>query len=322
MPPWGTQRNWRWCNKCQGLWFGPNAARSNCPQGGQHSSAGSGNYSLFHNATPTPTNHQPEWRWCSKCQGLWFGPNAAQSNCPQGGRHRRTASGNYSLAHQIGAGQPEWRWCNKCQGLWFGPNAAQSNCPQGGQHSSAGSGNYRLPIVTSRVRVHTKVLTAPAVPLTTLFQNMREVYASANIDVEWATEEALNFPALNVVDVGPCVRGQTTSEQNQLFTNRNFAGANDIVVYFVLATDPPLNGCAAHPSGTPGAVVVRPATQWTFAHEIGHVLDLIHVNNNDLLMTGNGTANITNPPPDLVASEGATMQASVFTVDVNSNNDA
>jgi hypothetical protein len=52
-------------------------------------------------------------------------------------------------------------------------------------------------------------------------------------------------------------------------------------------------------------VVVRPATQWTFAHEIGHVLDLIHVNNNDLLMTGNGTANITDPPPDLVASEGA-----------------
>jgi hypothetical protein len=53
---------------------------------------------------------------------------------------------------------------------------------QGGQHSSAGSGNYRLSIVTSRVRVHTKVLTAPAVPLTTLFQNMREVYATVNIE--------------------------------------------------------------------------------------------------------------------------------------------
>jgi hypothetical protein len=93
-------------------------------------------------------------------------------------------------------------------------------------------------------------------------------------------------------------------------------------VYFVLATDPPLNGCAAHPSGKPGAVVARPATQWTFAHEIGHVLNLIHVNNNNLLMTSNGTANITNPPADLVASEGATMQASVLTVDVNSKDDA
>jgi hypothetical protein len=218
--------------------------------------------------------------------------------------------------------QRNWRWCNKCQGLWFGPNAAQSNCPQGGQHSSAVSGNYRLPIVTSRVRVHTKVLTAPNVPLTRMFQNMREVFASVKIDVEWATEEALNLPVLNVVDVGPCVRGQTTSEQNQLFTNRNFAGTNDIVAYFVLATVPPLSGCAAHPSGTPGVVVVAPAPQWTFAHEIGHVLDLIHVDNNNMLMTQNGTGKITNPPPDLVASEGATMQASVLTVDVNSNDDA
>jgi hypothetical protein len=212
--------------------------------------------------------------------------------------------------------QRDWRWCNKCQGLWFGPNAAQSNCPQGGQHSSAGSGNYHLPTVTSRVRVHAKILTSPNVPLTTVLQNMREVYATVNIDVEWATEETLNLPALNVVDVGQCILGQTTSEQDQLFNNRNFVGANDIVVYFVLATDPPFNGCATHPPGRPGAVVAQPATQWTFAHEIGHVLDLFHVNDNNRLMTGNGTANITNPPPDVVASEGATMQASPLTVNV------
>ena len=173
--------------------------------------------------------------------------------------------------------------------------------------------------MTSRVKVHTKVLTSPDLSLTTVFQNMREVNATVNIDIEWATEETLNLPALNVVDVGQCIQGQTTSEQNQLFINRNFAGANDIVVYFVLATDPPFNGCAAHPLGTPSAVVARPATQWTFAHEISHVLDLIHVNNNDLLITGNGTTNITNPPPELVASEVATMQATVLTVDVNND---
>src|SRR5215207_5254684 len=82
---------------------------------------------------------------------------------------------------------------------------------------------------------------------------------------------------------------------------------------------PAVQCCAAHPLGTPSAVVARPATQWTFAHEIGRVLDLIHVNNNDLLMTGNGTTNITNPPPELVASEVATMQATVLTVDVNND---
>jgi len=212
--------------------------------------------------------------------------------------------------------QRNWRWCSRCQGLWFGPNQAQSTCPEGGQHSSAGSGNYRLPFVTSRVRVHAKILTSPTVSVETLFHNMREVYATVNVDVEWATRETLNLPALNIVDVDGCFRGQTTSEQNQLFSNRNFADANDVVIYFVQATDPPFNGCAAHPAGRPGAVVVRTATQWTFAHEIGHVLDLNHVNDNNRLMTGNGTANITNPPPDLVAPEGTTMHASPITDNV------
>jgi hypothetical protein len=31
-------------------------------------------------------------------------------------------------------------------------------------------------------------------------------------------------------------------------------------------------------------------------------------------MTGNGTANITNPPPDLVASEVTTMNTSTLTM--------
>jgi hypothetical protein len=259
---------------------------------------------------------QRNWRWCSKCQGLWFGPNQATSNCPQGGTHSLTGSGNYSLANNVGAGQASWRWCNKCQGLWFGPNQATSNCPQGGTHSLTGSGNYRIPIVTSGVRVHVKVLTSPNIAIATLFQNMREVYTTCSVDVQWASEEMLNLPALNIVDVNGCFAGQTTNEQNQLFNNRNFVGPNEMVVYFVQATNPPFNGCAAHPAGRPGAVVVRTATQWTFAHELGHVLGLNHVNNNDRLMTGNGTANITNPPPDLVASECTTMQASPLTVNV------
>jgi hypothetical protein len=266
---WNTMSNFRWCNRCQGLWLGTNQSESACPEGGTHSSSGSGNYSLVRNATPAPANHQAGWRWCSRCQGLWFGPNQSGSTCPEGG-----------------------------------------------QHSSTGSGDYHLPTMTSRVRVHTKILVAPAIPLGTLFQNMREVYASCGIDVVWASDETLDLPALEIVDAGQCFAGQTTVEQNQLFQNRNFAAANDIVVYFVEATNPPYNGCAAHPAGRPGSVVVRNATQWTFAHEQGHVLGLAHVDDNNRLMTGNGTANITNPPPDLAADECATMQASTITTNL------
>lgn len=309
---WGTQRNWRWCSKCQGLWFGGNAG-SKCPAGGAHIKTGSGNYSLVHNATNVPG--QANWRWCSKCQGLWFAGNSTQGKCPAGGSHIKIGSGNYTLAHQTGAGQANWRWCNKCQGLWFAGNAG-SKCPATGAHSQTGSGNYRLVPVTTTVRVHTKVLTSPNIPIETLFHNMREVFATGAIDVEWVSNQTLNLPALNDVDAGSCVLGVTTPEQNQLFMNRNNVGANEMVVYFVRSTVPPYNGCAAHPAGKPGAVVVQGATQWTFAHELGHVLGLFHVNNNNRLMTGNGTANITNPPPDLVVSEINTMVASSLTINV------
>ncbi len=313
---WGTQRDWRWCSKCQGLFLGPNEPQSACPRGGAHTGSESDNYSLVHGAVPTPPNHQADWRWCNKCQGLWFGPNAAQSTCPKGGRHVQTGSGNYALAHEIGAGQENWRWCSKCQGLWFGPNQGESECLAGDEHTLSGSGNYRIPSVSSRIRVHVKILTPPDIAVETLFQNTREVFAAQSVDVEWASTETLNLPALNIVDAGECNMGVTTAEQDELFENRNSADETDIVVYFVQATNPPYNGCAAHPARIPGAVAVRTASAWTFAHEIGHVLGLRHVDDNDRLMTRNGTANITNPPPDLVDSEGATMQASALTVDV------
>jgi hypothetical protein len=110
--------------------------------------------------------------------------------------------------------------------------------------------------------------------------------------------------------------GSVTAEQTQLFANRNNVGTNELSVYFVRSTVPPFNGCAAFPAGRPGAVVAQGATQWTLGHEVGHVLGLAHVNNNDRLMTGNGTGNITNPPPDLAATEVQTMRNSPFTIDL------
>lgn len=308
---WGTQRNWRWCSKCQGMWFGGNPAGP-CPAGGNHIKTGSGNYSLVTNATSAPG--QANWRWCSKCQGLWFGGNPP-GPCPAGGNHIKTGSGNYTIP-LAGAGQQGWRWCNKCQGMWFSLNNTTGKCKAGGGHSQTGSGSYRQVSVTQRIRIHTKVLTTPNIAIETLLQNMREIYAAASIDVEWVSTESLNLPALNDLDVGQCIMGVTTAEQNTLYNNRNNVGANDIAVYFVRSTVPPFNGCAAHPAGKPSVAVVQTGSQWTFAHEVGHVLGLSHVNNNDRLMTGNGTSNITNPPPDLIASEVTTMTNSALTTNV------
>jgi hypothetical protein len=124
----------------------------------------------------------------------------------------------------------------------------------------------------------------------------------------------LNLPALNDLDIGTCNLGDAlTAEQAQLFGNRNNAGPKDVVAYLVRSLVPPANGCAVSAANAPACAVAQGATQWTMGHEVGHLLGLRHVNDNNRLMTGNGTANITNPPPDLVASEVITMRASTLT---------
>ncbi len=164
------------------------------------------------------------------------------------------------------------------------------------------------------VRLHVKIVQAPNIPVSEMVAAMTQVYASVGIEVNFVSTENLNLPAMFLdVDVGSCA-GSTTTEQEQLFANRNNVGDDDVVAYFVRTTIPPLNGCASHPAGRPSVVVAVGATRWTLGHEVGHVLGLNHVNDNNRLMTGNGTGNITNPPPDLVPSEASTMQSSRLTV--------
>jgi hypothetical protein len=326
-PTWGTQRGWRWCHKCGGLWFagGNPLDPGRCPADqGPHSEAGSGRYSLVHNSPSDPGQHG--WRWCHRCGGLWFAGNPSRGVCPVGGTHSVDGSGDYSPVFGApgAAGQAGWRWCNRCTGLWFGGGASRGACPAGGTHADAGSGDYRLVQVTQKVRLHTKVLTAPTVPVETMMQQMRETYARQGIDVEWASTDTIVIPALNDLEVGQCIGAVgpffgTTAEQDSLFTQRFPAGANDLVIYFVRSTVPPFNGCANFPGDKYGAVVTQGASPWTLAHEVGHVLGLSHCDDPPLigsapprqfnrLMTGGGTSSITNPPPDLITTEGTALR--------------
>jgi hypothetical protein len=145
---WGAdQSDWRWCDKCQGLFFAGNN-QGVCPAGGAHNDTGSSNYTL---ATSAPgqydANCQPGWSWCDRCQGLFFAGNDTFGVCPAGGTHDDAGSNNYKLA-MSGYGQPGWRWCDRCQGLFFADNTLGA-CPAGGAHNDTGSSNYTLATVAN-----------------------------------------------------------------------------------------------------------------------------------------------------------------------------
>ncbi|MEV6317919.1 hypothetical protein [Streptomyces sp. NPDC051776] len=177
------------------------------------------------------------------------------------------------------------------------------------------------------VTLHLKFLSPPPVPVSRMLIDMRTVYNSAGIGVRVGSREDLfgtAFSALVDLDVGTC-DAPLTSEQTQLFTNVGSVGVRDLVIYFVRSTVQPFAGCAQHPANRGGAVVASTGTRWTLAHEVGHVLGLAHVDDPappdpaappaqpDRLMTGRGTFTITNPPPDINATEVVTMNASIFT---------
>jgi len=160
------QSNWWYCIKCSGSYHsGNNTAGGVCPAGGEHQNNTSyTKYCLPHDGAALPTDSigdgvQAGWRWCAKCQGLFWGSAQAESTCPAGGHHAIT-SGTYTYDLAYGqpelwliingggstqiTGQTDWLYCGKCRGLFYGHGGtADGVCPAGGTHSQySGSSNY------------------------------------------------------------------------------------------------------------------------------------------------------------------------------------
>jgi hypothetical protein len=144
------QRGWRWCSKCQALFYGEHAGRGNCaskPHGSMvtavtpHDPSGSSEYAL---ATAHGAPGQANWRWCRKCAGLFFAGGAG-GRCASGHAHDGSQSGSYTVLHNDAnaRGQESWRWCRKCEGLFFAGGGA-TQCPSGAAHDGTGSGAYKV----------------------------------------------------------------------------------------------------------------------------------------------------------------------------------
>ncbi len=141
-PPAPGQPNWRYCRKCQAMFYDGYPAKGGCPAGGAHVASG-WNFVLQHD-TSSPGQH--DWRFCLKCQSLFFDGNATSGHCLAQGH---VPDGfNFTIPHDIaGVGQSSWRACRKCQLMFFDGNPQKGSCPQGGAHAAAaGYGyNYSLP---------------------------------------------------------------------------------------------------------------------------------------------------------------------------------
>lgn len=124
----GQQQDWRWCNKCSGLFFSAPGAHSVCRKGGPHNPAGSGHYVLFLGGVPPES--VPGWFWCSKCSGIFNSAGAAKV-CAADGSHDPGGSANYAMllpiadppagmpAARLSSTQDSWSQCSKCSLLFF-----------------------------------------------------------------------------------------------------------------------------------------------------------------------------------------------------------
>lgn len=96
----GTQDNWCWCRKCEGMFFKGNATAGVCPRGGEHDSTDSGIYRFTFGKKPTPKGQSDgQFRWCRKCEGMFLSIDRIgllrNRECPAGGRHDVLESGFY-----------------------------------------------------------------------------------------------------------------------------------------------------------------------------------------------------------------------------------
>ena len=143
------QKKWRRCIDCQGLFYAADASHPGgvCPAGSEHDWTGSWEYALTLDVQFGPVGTQKGWRWCHKCDGLYYPEPLKLGVCPAGGIHDHTGSGDYWLT--LGSVVPKnseghWRWCNKCMGLYFAGGQTQGVCPAKGPHDSKGSKEYIL----------------------------------------------------------------------------------------------------------------------------------------------------------------------------------
>src|SRR4051812_48686278 len=88
----------------------------------------------FEYGLPEDSQHQANWRRCSKCQALYWAVDQNDSGlCPASGNHEPTEP-TFRVLHisveEDPKHQANWRFCRKCFTLfWDGDEVFKGRCP-------------------------------------------------------------------------------------------------------------------------------------------------------------------------------------------------
>ncbi|MBL7814155.1 MAG: hypothetical protein JNL70_04040 [Saprospiraceae bacterium] len=139
-----VQTAWRYCNKCQSMFYDGYNSKGTCSVGGGHS-ASSYNFILPYNVKESNTI-QAQWRFCDQCYNMFFDGYPDKGACAATYRHEELgeheAEGfNFVLSYNIPenqAAQALWRYCSKCSMMFYNGYPKKGICTKGGEHVASG----------------------------------------------------------------------------------------------------------------------------------------------------------------------------------------
>lgn len=156
-----------------------------------------------------------------------------------------------------------------------------------------------------RIQIHIYSLRSPRWDYSWAIEYAEQLYGSNGIyfDIRTAVCPVISEAddvALNVVD-GTCRWDQSNTEQDRLHTAVGLGSYQGIAVFIVGGINnngSTISGCAGHKPSKPTAVVSATGTNYTLAHEVGHVLlgsdySPVHTSSTSNIMIG-GTWQIPN----------------------------
>lgn len=138
------QSEWRYCTKCQSLFYNGYAQKGLCSAGGNHTAQGY-NFTLLYN-TAVNSFAQKDWRFCDRCYNMFYDGYPDKGTCmgtPKEeipGEHEADGF-NFILTHdapESASAQGAWRYCSKCSMMFYNGYATKGICTKGGEHTASG----------------------------------------------------------------------------------------------------------------------------------------------------------------------------------------